>query len=66
MCVRVTPGQRLRETDVVKEVYLCDTLISLPAAKSHSAGGVSLNLKGLMGLIKERELSIVRWTCTLP
>jgi uncharacterized protein (DUF362 family) len=47
-------AKELRETDVVKEVYLCDTLISLPAAKSHSAGGVSLNLKGLMGLIKER------------
>ncbi|NLG15805.1 MAG: DUF362 domain-containing protein [Fibrobacter sp.] len=47
-------AKELRETDVVKEVYLCDTLISLPAAKCHSAGGVSLNLKGLMGLVKDR------------
>jgi len=44
----------LLSTDVVKQVYETDCLISLPTAKSHSAGGVSLNLKGLMGLIKER------------
>lgn len=47
-------AKELRETDVVKEVYLCDAVISLPAAKSHSAGGVSMNIKGLMGLVKER------------
>ncbi|HEX2956332.1 MAG TPA: DUF362 domain-containing protein, partial [Chitinispirillaceae bacterium] len=47
-------AKELRETDVVKEVYQCDTFISLPTAKSHSAGGVSLNIKGLMGLVKER------------
>jgi uncharacterized protein (DUF362 family) len=47
-------AKELREVDVVKEVYQCDTFISLPCAKSHSAGGVSLNVKGLMGLVKER------------
>ncbi len=47
-------AKSLPTTDVVKQVYECDCLISLPTAKSHSAGGVSLNLKGLMGLIKER------------
>lgn len=47
-------AKSLPTTDVVKEVYATDCLISLPTAKSHSAGGVSLNLKGLMGLIKER------------
>ncbi len=44
----------LRTTDVVKEVQNADTFISLPCAKSHSAAGVSLNLKGLMGLVKNR------------
>ena len=39
---------------IVKQVYQTDCLISLPCAKSHSAAGVSLTMKGLMGLIKER------------
>jgi uncharacterized protein (DUF362 family) len=47
-------AKSLSSTEVVKQVYQSDVLISLPTAKSHSAGGVSLNLKGLMGLIKER------------
>ena len=47
-------AKSLMSTEVVKQVYETDCLISLPTAKSHSAGGVSLNLKGLMGLIKER------------
>lgn len=47
-------AKELIEVDIVKEVYNCDCLISLPAAKSHSAGGVSLNLKGFMGLVKDR------------
>jgi uncharacterized protein (DUF362 family) len=44
----------LKSVDIVKEVGLCNCFISLPTAKSHSAGGVSLNIKGLMGLIKDR------------
>lgn len=47
-------AKTLTTVDVVKQVYETDCLISLPTAKSHSAGGVSLNCKGLMGLIKER------------
>jgi uncharacterized protein (DUF362 family) len=47
-------AQELKSVDIVKEVGLCNCLISLPAAKSHSAGGVSLNIKGLMGLVKDR------------
>lgn len=44
----------LRSTAIVKELDVTDTFISLPTAKSHSAGGVSLGIKGLMGLIKDR------------
>ena len=47
-------AKELTKVEVVKEVYSCDCLISLPCAKSHSAGGVSMNLKGLMGLVKDR------------
>ncbi len=49
-----TRAKELTEVDVVKEVYQTDCFISLPTAKSHSAGGVSMNVKGLMGLIKDR------------
>ncbi|MCU0610101.1 MAG: DUF362 domain-containing protein [Chitinispirillaceae bacterium] len=47
-------AKELVKVDVVKEVYLADCFISISAAKSHSAGGVSLNIKGLMGLVKDR------------
>jgi uncharacterized protein (DUF362 family) len=47
-------AKALTKTDVVKEVLRADALISLPTAKSHSAGGISLGIKGLMGLVKER------------
>jgi uncharacterized protein (DUF362 family) len=46
----------LRKTCVVKEVLRADCLISLPIAKSHSAGGVSFGIKGLMGLVKDRDV----------
>jgi len=44
----------LTTADVVREVTVADTFISLPTAKSHSAAGVSLGLKGMMGLVKDR------------
>jgi uncharacterized protein (DUF362 family) len=45
----------LKRIGIVKELDRADLVISLPCAKCHSAGGVSLNLKGLMGLVKERD-----------
>jgi uncharacterized protein (DUF362 family) len=46
----------LARTDVVKEYARTDALICLPIAKSHSAGGVSFGIKGLMGLIRDRGI----------
>ncbi len=46
----------LARTDVVKELARTDALICLPIAKSHSAGGVSFGIKGLMGLIRDRGI----------
>ncbi len=46
----------IKQAKIVREVFRTDCLISLPTAKSHSAGGVSLGLKGLMGLIKDRGM----------
>jgi len=52
--VRVPKGVALRTTKVYVEVLEADKIINLPTAKSHSATGVSLGLKGLMGLIWDR------------
>ena len=53
--VPVPQGKALKQVKVMKEVMRCDVLISLPAAKSHSATGVSLGMKGLMGVIWDRK-----------
>jgi len=53
--VPIPQGKVLDRVEVIKEVLDCDVLINLPVAKSHSATGVSLGIKGLMGLIWDRE-----------
>jgi len=53
--VKVPKGKVLERVEVVKEILEGHVLINLPVAKSHSATGVSLGLKGLMGLILDRE-----------
>ncbi len=52
--VRLDQGQRFQETDVMQGVLEADVLIAAPVAKSHSATGVSLSMKGMMGLIRDR------------
>jgi len=52
--IRVPQGKVLDRVEVLKDI-LDSVLISVPVAKSHSATGVSLGLKGLMGLIWDRE-----------
>jgi uncharacterized protein (DUF362 family) len=44
----------MKKTEVMKEVLRADVLIAVPTAKSHSAAGVSLSLKGMMGLVLNR------------
>jgi len=44
----------LSETSVMNAVLKADVLIAVPKAKSHSGAGVSLSMKGMMGLIKNR------------
>lgn len=51
----VPQGKVLTSVKVLQEVVRSDVLISLPTAKSHSATGVSLGMKGLMGLIWDRK-----------
>jgi len=47
-------GKELKSAKVAKVVLESDKFINLPTAKSHSATGVSLGMKGLMGLIWDR------------
>ncbi len=52
--VKVPQGKVLDRVEVMKEVLDSHVLINLPQAKSHSSTGVSLGIKGLMGLIWDR------------
>jgi len=52
--IKVPQGKVLERVEVLKEVLDSQVLINLPVAKSHSATGVSLGIKGLMGLIWDR------------
>jgi uncharacterized protein (DUF362 family) len=52
--VPIARGLQMRETDVMQDVLEADVLIAAPVAKSHGSTGVSLSLKGMMGLIWDR------------
>jgi uncharacterized protein (DUF362 family) len=50
----VPEGKELKSIEIAKILEKSDKLINLPTAKSHSATGVSLGMKNLMGLIWDR------------
>lgn len=52
--IPVPKGKALERVEVLRDLLEGAVLISVPVAKSHSATGVSLGLKGLMGLIWDR------------
>jgi uncharacterized protein (DUF362 family) len=52
--VKVPQGKVLDRVEIMKEVLDSQVLICLPQAKSHSTTGVSMGIKGLMGLIWDR------------
>jgi uncharacterized protein (DUF362 family) len=52
--IRIPQGKVLNRVEVLKDILDNTALISVPVAKSHSSTGVSLGLKGLMGLIWDR------------
>lgn len=52
--IKVPQGKVLERVEVFKELLDSQVLINLPVAKSHPATGVSLGIKGLMGLIWDR------------
>lgn len=52
--VKVPQGRQFKSMEVIAEVLDSDVLIACPVGKSHSASGVSLAMKGMMGLIYDR------------
>ena len=54
--IKIPQGKVLERVEVMNEVLDSPVLINIPVAKSHSATGVSMGIKGLMGLIWDREI----------
>jgi uncharacterized protein (DUF362 family) len=53
--VKIRGGSQLKSMEVVSEVLDSDVLIAVPVGKSHGSAGVSLSMKGMMGLIWDRR-----------
>ncbi len=53
--IKVPRGKMMDRIEVLQDVLESDVLISAPVTKSHSATGISMGLKGLMGLIWDRK-----------
>jgi uncharacterized protein (DUF362 family) len=51
-----TNAKTMRHNGVLKEALRADVLIAVPVAKSHSSTGVSLSMKGMMGLVWNRQI----------
>ncbi|MBI5248519.1 MAG: DUF362 domain-containing protein [Desulfomonile tiedjei] len=52
--VKVDQGKQLKSMEVLADALDADVLIAIPVGKSHSSSGVSLSMKGMMGLIFDR------------
>jgi len=55
----IPKGSSFKKTEVMRDVLEADVLIAAPVAKSHGSTGVSLSMKGMMGLILDR--GIMHW-----
>lgn len=53
--IEIPKAESMGQNEVMKEVLKADVLIAAPVAKSHSGAGVSLSMKGMMGLIYNRR-----------
>jgi uncharacterized protein (DUF362 family) len=57
----IPEGRIFKNTDVLTSVLKADVLIAVPVAKSHGSTGVSLSMKGMMGLIYDRGIMHYRY-----
>jgi uncharacterized protein (DUF362 family) len=53
--VDVPRGTLIKKMGVASEVLDSDVLISVPVGKTHASSGVSLSMKGMMGLVFDRR-----------
>lgn len=59
--VEVPMGKQIKSTQVMRQVLEADVLIVTPVGKTHSSSGVSLAMKGMMGLIFDRRCFHTRY-----
>ena len=54
-------GLEMKSNDFMRDALEADAIIAAPVAKSHGGAGVSLSLKGQMGLILDRRIMHSRY-----
>lgn len=52
--VEIPKAQRLKKTEVYGDILAADVVINVPIAKHHSMATLTLGLKNLMGVVKDR------------
>lgn len=57
----IPKAKAMRENTFMKDVLAADVIIAAPVAKSHGSTGVSLSMKGMMGLIWNRGVMHSRY-----
>ncbi len=57
----IEKAEEMQENAFMRDVLNADVIIAVPVAKSHSSAGVSLSLKGQMGLIYNRGIMHSRY-----
>ncbi|MDR1686181.1 MAG: DUF362 domain-containing protein [Desulfovibrio sp.] len=55
-------AQEMKSNAFMTDVLEADVIIAAPVAKSHSSTGVSLSLKGQMGLVRDRNVMHSRYS----
>jgi uncharacterized protein (DUF362 family) len=59
---KLPAAQEMLESEIAREVLRSQVLIAAPVAKSHADTGVSLGMKGMMGLIYHRHIMHRRYS----
>jgi uncharacterized protein (DUF362 family) len=52
---QIPNGIELKRTDVFSDILNADVIIDVPIAKHHSAAGLTLGMKNLMGVVRDRS-----------
>lgn len=55
-------AQEMKENAIMTDVLEADVIIAAPVAKSHGSTGVSLSIKGQMGLVRDRNVMHSRYS----